>query len=222
MEENGNKHDGVTFIDFLFTLAIWIGLVPESHNIGLIKNNALEPFQGIFCYKWLLEWTAPKGQDLIALLTFIACALTVILSWYGYHAALKKYPHKPNSLCGLFRFNIDVMLVLIYALLLIKFKNLFAVITLIVMIFVLYFLWDILLVCEYNKERPYVKRSGESSCEAFCRVYRGEIVTTVWLIGFLILWATYGILCKLNTVVFAIILLVTYRMAKIRPKSEIG
>ncbi|MGC7871817.1 hypothetical protein ACPUYX_09850 [Desulfosporosinus sp. SYSU MS00001] len=195
MEENKDQYS-ITFVDFLFTAAIFIGFAPESY-IQAEKGT------GIFTQKWLLSNIWPSPHDIILMSSFILCLFTVVLSWFGYHNSIKHKPHKPNVL-GMFRFLIDVLLVAIYTLLLMKFTQIQVSLTIISIIFGLYFIWDILLIFEYrsNSDIP------------FCKKYRGELVTFCWFIISILLAKYTYILPEWLQVICGFVVVISYRVHK--------
>ncbi|MGS0763149.1 hypothetical protein [Syntrophomonas curvata] len=201
-DNNNPNQYSVTFIDFLFTFAILIGLVPEGNGIRL---------KGIFSENWILHTHLPNVNELFTFLTFLICFLVVVLSWFGYHRAIEKYPHSKNSLLGIARFVIDVLLVLLYTLLLMEYKSLKSVLIITVIIFALYVIWDICLVFEYDFQSRV--KAGSS----FRNAYRAQFVTFIWFLLILILLCCQPILSKWIVVSLAIVFVVMHRVNKIYP-----
>src|SRR5687768_910228 len=63
-------------IDFLFTIALAIGLTPE-----LIGGD----LKGILSEDWVRTATSPNSDEAARLLVFFVGLLTLTLSWFGYN-----------------------------------------------------------------------------------------------------------------------------------------
>ncbi len=142
----------VDFIDPLFAVAIHIGIV-----------------EGIIGQKWFVEWRFPRGPELLSGLVFLLGMWTLVSSWLGYHQSIRDKPLK-----GLLRFIVDVLLVLLYALMLVKFENLGAVLLLLGAIYSLFVVWDFGKYMEYGKWG------------------RREVVTIGWCVVFWLLVLAYS------------------------------
>jgi hypothetical protein len=68
----------LSFIDFLFTLAI---------AFGFAGTDPTKPPQGILAEGWVATGRWPAGAELGRLLTFLLGISILTLSWFGYHAA---------------------------------------------------------------------------------------------------------------------------------------
>lgn len=147
----------VTFIDPLFAVILHLGFA-----------------EGIFSTDWFQAWRPPTGSERFCIAVFALGFINIILAWLGYHQSIRRKP-----LRGLARFGIDVCLVMIYAAILVKFKNFGAVLWMLVAAYSLYVLWDFAKVLEYREE---YKGAG-----AFANRYGREFVTTFWCALFITL-----------------------------------
>lgn len=205
MSTEPKEQYGISFVDFLFSVAIFIGLAPESY----IQKS------GIFSEKWIVNNTNPSSLEIIHLITFLVCFLTVVLSWFGYHRAVAKKPHKENAL-GMFRFIIDSTLVFIYSILLFKFSSLYVVILLLVLIFALYLIWDIILIFEDEKKLKLSKKCNKKF-QKYLEFYRVEFVTLVWfgLIALLCIFFNYiNYISHFLIPILALFIIIFYRINK--------
>jgi len=181
-----NRPFTIEFIDPLFAVAIHLGL---SH--GLL-NEA-----------WFHEWRLPTGNEWFSLASFNLGMLTLVLAWIAYHSSIRKRPVKAFG-----RFSIDVTLVILYALVLVKYANLKAVLLLLALIYFLYVLWDILKSKEYSSEYsradPWIKR------------YRREFITFGWFVVIVILWWLYsrGHVGNVTALVLVYIATIAHRINK--------
>lgn len=215
--EKKDKH-GVTFIDFLFTLALWVGVVPEKS----FPNS-----KGIFSESWIANGISPAVIDIANLLAFFLCALVLVLSWLGYHYSVGGRPHKGDQWYGMARFIVDTLLLFLYTILVMKFKSLDIILVLLSIIFGLYLLWDILQVLEYKEK--YIAR--KITHRSFLRTYRRECVTALWFFCFIFLDIVYNIvmgsgiftdkpLVDLFFAAIGIFFVITYRLNKFFPIWE--
>jgi hypothetical protein len=126
---------GLDFLDFLFTVSMGIGLTPELLQLTFIK--------GLLQEGWALgEGRYPNTEEWLHIFSFILGFLTLTLSWYGYHGSLEKHPHKYDSGKDMARFVLDVVLVIFYGLMMVRFKNLTVVLVLLAIVFFVYSIWD--------------------------------------------------------------------------------
>lgn len=186
MATDEKKPFGIDFIDPLFAVAISIGFT-----------------EGIMKEQWFRDWYMPKGDDTFNLFVFGLGFLTIVLSWLGYHESIKTKP-----LHGIGRFILDVLLVMVYAVLMVKFRDLGAVLFLIAIIYLLYILWDLFKVNEYPKQ--YKKE------EKWWKRYRRELVTVVWFFIFALIWVIYifGALNRETLLISAYVSIGLYRVNK--------
>jgi hypothetical protein len=151
------KPFAVDFIDPLFAVALNIGL------LMLMQSD------------WFAQWRLPRGHEVFDVSVFLLGMATIIASWEGYHQSIKSKP-----LHGLARFVLDVVLVLMYAVILVKYQNFEAVLFLLVVVYGLFILWDIAKVVEYGAE--YDSKVG------WFKRYRRELVTVFWFAVYLAIW----------------------------------
>lgn len=177
------------FIDPLFAIAIHIGVA-----------------EGIMESHWFHDTRTPKNQnEWFDIAVFCLGFATLVLSWFGYHASLLKRPIR-----GVGRFIIDVVLVLLYAAILVKYDHFSAVLFLLMIVFLLYPLWDLLKIAEHRE----VSRAGG---------YRREVVSGLFGLLFVLLyildyhsWLPEGVLLTL-----AFIGVLAYRAMKAHPFASL-
>lgn len=186
---NQPKDYKIDFIDPLFAVALHIGLVE-----GLMHEN------------WFRETRMPAGDEEYQAWGFFLSLLTVVLSWMGYHESIKTKP-----LRGWGRFLVDVVLVLLYAVLLVKYHHLSTLLPLLVVVYMLFVLWDILKVMEYW---PDYKQESRIATR-----FQGKIVTVIWFVFFLLILMvnSYGICGKGISIFLAYISTLLYRIHKKLP-----
>ena len=124
-------------------------------------------------------WDLTKGAQMFEFWVLMLGYLFVVLSWIGYHKSLRTAPLKANTLSGIFRFIVDVFLLMLFFLLLASFQDFGRVLRLIVVIFVFFVAWDVLKASEYPPG---------GNVESILR--RG--VTVFWLVFFFIIWVARG------------------------------
>jgi len=154
--DQGDKPFGIDFVDPLFAVAIHIGFT-----------------HGILEEPWFKEWRFPSGTEVFDVWVLALVLWTIILSWVGYHESIKTKPLK-----GMGRFVVDVLLVGSYAVLLVKYRNIDAILQLLVWIYFLFIVWDGFKVWEWHD-----KYQGQTWQEK----YRRELVTVLWFAVFLAL-----------------------------------
>jgi hypothetical protein len=147
----------VDFIDPLFAVALSSGLV------ALMRSP------------WFVEWRLPRGGEVFDLSVFTLGMATIIASWEGYHQSIKTKP-----LHGLVRFVLDVVLVLLYAVILVQYRNFEAVLLLLAVVYGLFVLWDVAKVIEYPGLYDRTLR--------WTVRYRRELVTGFWFAIYLAIW----------------------------------
>lgn len=198
---------GIDFLDFLFTFVLTFGLVPEALGI---EGNGGPLSEGWFTPGY--HWSIADVERVSALFLGL---LTLTLSWFGYHASIRRQPLNLEKLSGLARFQIDVFLVLLYGLMLINYRSfdLIALSTLVV--FGLFIIWDVLKAKETGS--PYFRWADSSGTSG--PNYRRELVTVVWGIAIAIDALLYFFVFHsvLLWSILAIVISVLYRVHKIRP-----
>lgn len=206
---------GVSFIDFLFTIAILVGIIPEGQNLA----------KGILSEPWITNGTLlPQSpQDIDNLFSFFLALFVLILSWFGYHNAIVKNPHQ-ETMWSMFRFILDVFLVLIYAFALLNYKSPTSVIMITTSVFWLYLLWDLFLVIE---QRDYYKAKIKKTNKTHSLIYsiisgiRRLWVTLFWLILISIVSHWQYLLSTRVSLTITISFVILYRINKIRPLWEL-
>jgi len=126
-------------LDFLFTLALTIGIAPELVNK-----------QGLLSKNWMLG--IPDLAILTEVGTFLLGVSTLLFSWYGFNASISNNPVLYGSVSGMLRFFLDAFLVVLYGFMLIVYEQLEIVAALLGIIFILYTVWDFLKIAEYRIE----------------------------------------------------------------------
>ena len=160
----------------LFAVAISVGFATALARLDWVKNG-----------------TWPSQQDYEQLSILLVGLVATVLSWDGYLASIAV-----KSLEKFWRFGIDIVLVFVYMLLLITSPHPYLWLPILVIIFVLYVVWDMLSILEYTNQydttlvgagivrvpkvylRGLLSRAGTS---------RGPIATLCWGIYFIILAA---------------------------------
>lgn len=151
----------VDFIDPLFAVVIHIGFV-----------------EGLMTEPWFQEWRFPTGPEWLQALGFCVGLLTVILSWLGYHESIQSKPIK-----GAMRFVIDVLLLLVYIMMLVKYQSVGRILGLLAVVFFLFVLWDICKVREYKDQYAGNKK--------FLEKYPREAATGFFFLVSIIAWYLY-------------------------------
>ena len=207
MSNSTEKPAGIDFLDFLFTISISVGLTPEILGNGNIK--------GLLSEEWVWKSQFPSSLDFYNLGVFSLGLLNLILSWFGYHGSIEVKPLKYRTLSGMVRFIFDVLLVIIYGLILLQFRNFKIVISLLVIVYFIFVIWDIFKIIEYRDN--YSKANV-----GHLQRYRREYVSFVFFVLFVILYLFY-IFCLYSyslgrwlSLILAIIFTVLYRINKDR------
>lgn len=167
--KNGNdERAGVDFLDFLFTVAISIGLTPELLQIQHVT--------GLLSEEWHKAGRWPSIDEFFNIGVFLLGLFTLTLSWFGYHASIIRRPLNNFSGYGMARFVLDVFLVIMFGIMLIKYKSFDVALSLFGFIFFIYVIWDFLKIREYRDE--FEKKTG-----TFLERYRRELVTVFWFVA---------------------------------------
>lgn len=177
--------------DFLYVLSITVGLFPEFLGIPGLT--------GILSQEWVRTGQAPSPDVRFSLCVLFLALATIAFSWFGYHRSLTSRPFRYDSSLSMFRFLIDLVLLISYALLLLQFKNLQAFLFFLVLNYGLYLVWDIIKIIEF-KESRFKKR---------------ELATLLTFAMFLILWQTASELNRWAVLLFATLITLGYRLSKI-------
>jgi hypothetical protein len=134
-DEPRREAAGLDFLDFLFTVSMGIGLTPEILQQTQIK--------GLLQAQWALgTGRYPNNEEWIQIFSFFLGFLTLTLSWYGYHGSLDKRPHRYDKGTDMFRFVLDVVLVILYGIMMVRFWNLDVVLAVLLVVFIIYSIWD--------------------------------------------------------------------------------
>ncbi|PGF15630.1 hypothetical protein CP556_05510 [Natrinema sp. CBA1119] len=153
-------------LDFLFTLALTIGIAPE-----LVGGS------GLLSHNWALGF--PNLAFLTHLGTFLLGVSTLLFSWYGFNASISNNPVLYGSVAGMFRFFLDAFLVVIYGFMLIMYEELKIVTALLVLIFFLYSVWDLLKLMEYRRE-PFDKEGDQSQDDGLLKRFGSFGLSITW------------------------------------------
>lgn len=176
-----------TFIDFLFTLVIQFG------------------FQGFIESDWFKYNRMPTSSEITTIFVFFLALITVILSWHGYHQSISKKPHK-NSLPEMFRFIIDVLLLLFYGIMLNKYDNPRFDLFMLFLVFLLYVLWDILGIIDNIQLKTNEKKTFKK--------YRRQLVSVLCCVLIFLVYNLNSVLNITMQIVLAGIIVFTYRILK--------
>lgn len=205
----------IDFIDPLFAVAISIGFV-----------------NGLFDTTWIKQWSLPARNEWSEAIYFFLAMFAVVLSWEGYHKSIEAKP-----LESFWRFLLDIVLLVLYIFLLIKFRDTGTFLVLMLLIFVIYIIWDAVKVKEhYDKHyKEHNSTGGEYSKGKHLTLYwkafwRGEgnaiseIITINWTIMFGVIylfWKTDVLVFGNNYAVgfFVFLFLMLYRQDKIKKFS---
>lgn len=199
---------GVDFLDFLFTVAISIGLTPEILQINGVTGLLSEP--------WNLQGTSISSDDAFNLGVFFLGLFNLTLSWFGYYASIISRPLSYTSGFGMARFVIDVFLVLMFGVMLIKHKSFDVVLVLLVAIYLSYVVWDALKIGEYW-DSEFKEKKGNH-----LKRFRREWVTVFAFVTVALIAVFYFCfqMDRWYALALAIAISVFYRVNKIYPTWE--
>lgn len=206
-----NKSDetaGLDFLDFLFTVAISVGLTPELLQVQWVT--------GLLSEDWYKTGRWPSVNEAFSVGVYLLGFLNLTLSWFGYHASIKARPLNYFSGYGMARFVFDVVLVVMYGIMLIQYRSFDVALSLLLIIYSIFAVWDYLKVCEYWEKEFKTKRGTP------LQRYRREWVS-VFAFGFVVLIALPYFLFQLNqwfALALAIFITVFYRFNKNHPTWE--
>ena len=142
---------------------------------------------------WIANGTAPDKGQWHQIVILVTALLATIGSWEGYFSAIGSRPLK-----GVWRFFVDITLVLIYMVLLISSLHPYLFLPILVVIFILYVIWDMLTIYEHTGHYYYsVADNMPNRCvvaTTYWRgifpettekaVRRGHIITVLWALYF--------------------------------------
>jgi hypothetical protein len=206
---NKDETAGLDFLDFLFTVAISVGLTPELLQVGGVT--------GLLSEAWQKEGRLPCTDELFNIGVFGLGFLNLTLSWFGYHASIRSRPLNYVRGYGMFRFLLDVVLVISYGIILIKFKSFYVVLALLLLVFIIFVVWDCLKIGEYWGEfKPKYESNG------ILQAFRREWVSVFSCALFVVLGIAYFCfgLNRWITLVLAILISFFYRFNKFFPTWE--
>lgn len=189
-DEQKPKTAGIGFLDFLFTVAISAALTPEK--LGVSKQ-----LTGVLAERWVQAGDTPRGGEVFDLAVFALGFLTFAFSWFGYHRSVETRPLKYDSVWSMFRFVLDILLIILYALAMVQYKNLSAVLSILTLVYFLYIVWDIL----------KVRDAGQGFS-------RREWLTVASFVAFLLLCLLAGVAGGWLLVCAAIAVTFVYRVGK--------
>jgi len=140
MNENQSSKVGLSFIDILFAVVVGIG------------------FERAIGRPWFRD--LPGNWSELDLWMFVLGNIVVIASWVGYHRMMTQDKLDPEvgSVQGFLRFLVDVILLFLYCRIVVVIDAPLDVFRTIVWVFVLYLVWDWIVITERRVE----KRSGVS------------------------------------------------------------
>ena len=182
----------VVFIDVLFAVVMGLGLT-QIMGQGWFKSLS---FQSLF-------------DNAFEITVIFVGYLTLFCSWWGYHRSVRRR-QIPRGGIGVAIFVVDILLLACYWLLLVKFESLMFVLSVLLVVFSLYFVWDTLW---FLKDRP----------EKDPATWRRRGVTTFWLVIVAVILGAYVALdcsdylstsVEIAFVVLACLVLLLYRIHK--------
>jgi hypothetical protein len=183
---------GIDFLDFLFTFVLGFGLVSD---------------RGILSEEWLQtgDWFSYEAlRDGSVTLLGIS---TLTLSWFGYHASIKRQTISYDKISGLLRFQLDAILILLYGVMMLSYEHVRMVLSLFLLRFLIFVLWDVLKAVEYNYR--WMRRSS--------RYYQRDLATVFWTAAAIVVVVLERIApCDLLYAWSAISISILYRVHKIR------
>lgn len=168
-----DKAAGIDFLDFLFTAAVGFGLTPELLQVSGIS--------GLLSEKWQGEGRWPNQDEWFNIGVFVLGFLNLTLSWFGYHASIKSRKLNYTSGYGMARFVLDVLLVIIYGIILIKYRSFWVVLLGLILVFIIFVIWDCLKIGEYWSKEFRAKYSEGNILKGF----RREWVSLFWCVVFI-------------------------------------
>ena len=192
---------GIDFLDFLFTVAISVGLTPE------IIGQA-----GLLSESWHSDGRWPNSDEWFDICVFFLGFINLTLSWFGYHASIKSKPLNFSSAYGMVRFNIDVVLVVLYGIMLIEYERLNVVIAVLIVVHLIFVIWDVLKVQEHKEK--YKGTDIWRFRREFVSVFAYSIVMIVSVFHFAFQMNRWII------IILAISITIFYRFNKYQPTWE--
>lgn len=168
---------GIAFLDFMFTVAISLGLTPELLNGE--RNN----LRGMLSERWVEDRLNPGPGDWFNLAVLGLGLVTTVFSWFGYHRSVLDKPIRYETIRGMLRFSLDVVLIILYGLALIFFKTYALVAGILAWIFWIYFVWGILRFSEHRSEYGPIRMFLRLPLYEWIPALWAVIVTFAWILG---------------------------------------
>jgi hypothetical protein len=226
MATSNNRQQGsdtIDLIDIVFTAIVTIGLTPEVLQVQHITGMLSEPW-----VKAALEGKpiAPTAPEFLHLGVFLVGLLTLLLSWFGIHASLRANPIRYDSVWGMLRFILDVMLVLLYGVILVFFRQLQTVLFLLALVYILYVVWDLFKTFEYRDKywNSEVHRENRRMLEhwgnwipGFFVTFRRQFVSLLFAVSFVALRLLWNPTRVWTALALVLALTVLYRVTKTFP-----
>ena len=201
-EQNAAFRDGenerdpsasVTFIDVLFAVVVSLGLAEVM----------------------MQSWFKPESKDTAHTIAFEILVIligysTLLLSWWGYHKSVFRKVIYAGTWAGRLLFVADILILVGYWLLLVKFESLLFVLCVLTAIYAMYVCWDWLRwwrESEISRDRlrPWqVRETDEGRLQPWQvrqirqerRQHRRRGVTTLWMLILLAAVIAYAILVR--------------------------
>lgn len=196
-DANGKKDAGgrlvLDFIDPLFAVVVHVSLVE-----GLAKTKWYDSW-----HKADSVWPTWDPTDWFNGGVFLLVYFIVVTSWIGYHKSVANSPIRLTTLPGNLRFALDILLLICYCAMAARFENFTFVLWTIVVVFVLFVLWD------QAKRLEYPDRDRGDTA-------RRRGVTIVWAIAYALV-AVLGTWCWPRSpwiLLVAVVFSIAYRWHK--------
>jgi hypothetical protein len=200
-ESSVKDSSGIDFLDFLFTVAISVGLTPEVLGVG--AEGLLSLLKG--------QQGWPSADQRFYICSFLLGLINLALSWFGYHASIRNKPLTYTSVQGMIRFILDIFLVIIYGIMLINYQNLNLLIASLFTIHVIFAIWDLIKISEHKKK--YEEEKDKNHLERYRREYVTFfalfVVTIISWGHFFLRWNRWAIL------ILALAITIFYRVNKL-------
>ena len=129
--------DSVTFIDVLFAVVVSLGLSQ------IMKQTWFNPTSSNFVPAYAFE-----------IFVVLIGYSTLLLSWWGYHRSIRRRRTYEGGRLSVSMFVVDILILVGYWLLLVKFESLLFVLCVLTTIYVLYVCWDCLRARQESETRP--------------------------------------------------------------------
>ena len=130
MTNSSDEPAGLDFLDFLFTVAISVGLTPEVLQIPGVS--------GFLSEEWQKSGRWPSTDEFFNIGVYLLGFFNLTLSWFWYHASIKTRPLNYFSGYGMTRFILDVLLIIMYGIMLIKYRSFNVAISILLIIYFIF------------------------------------------------------------------------------------